>query len=944
MVAQAQPTADQPRLSLVCTALPPNARPAFLRSGLPRPLSRFRRDRGESNVARRKTARRLNACFRWISGEYPTGSEACGLRGDRPPVRFHARRSCGSRIAADMANLQAEADARSSTPFAGRVRLPETAPLRDDDVGRRHGQIEALERGAAARPCRHAHHGPPVRGHRRRADGSPRHRAAPRPPWTRRLCGGRASDCRHPGPPPGPAYRRRERPVRVCESTAACRYGAAIRRSHMAGGAGYFGSLTSGVTKLSEMVAPRRGPPPTTRPPGRLWPAVVGALPALILEECRSTQMPAWCWCAPRTIRPGRAAYRWLSARPSGSSPAAPPPLMPAERSRRYRFPNASYSGSRASQCPISRWARRLRTICAPVRPIFMEELRKAGGRSLARDDPGASRPPGDPQTYPATLAPTLRRRRGRPAKQAAATVGRRPLRRVRPPISRSHRRAPPTGPRPRRRETGWKPYERGRSRAGRARSALRRRRPRHRLLSSPSFLLFQLRHRPCDRRHCCSIASACGIRSSVAADRDLFGLGAVASCSRIAFIGTSGTAGRLAPPATVEGSDPCARWSPGQRRGPRLPSIGAPGARTSRGRAAIGSVPDARGRSPSAADRPDLTQLAGGVLVAVALLLALIFGGSSRGQETVLLGSTRPVSADPAVKRDPVLRKEISFYLFRIAVPSSPPPGPLQRARPRPRSPDIGALLVVRHAVGSFFSTRSGPPGGSSGGSFCYRSRSGYQPRRGSSSYPIEASRPASAYNQNAQFLVLAFDTDLGLGIQAAAARRARFTRTLWPHGATSRCSGSSPRRPSGRSNPEAVPAFTVVPTVSPGAALHRQQHRDDEVGLRPQRLECHLPCIRGSGPDQHHITQGIGYVHSPIVDPSSPAQTTTRPAPTGRQLLRLQHPPMSTNPTATSSSGVQAQSCAPARELALDQRPGATAGPPAVFTRTGSALPWCR
>ena len=93
---------------------------------------------------------------------------------------------------------------------------------------------------------------------------------------------------------------------------------------------------------------------------------------------------------------------------------------------------------------------------------------------------------------------------------------------------------------------------------------------------------------------------------------------------------------------------------------------------RATGGRSAAAVRPDDRrpGRTAfDADDIPDLTPIAGVVLVGLAVLIALAIGGLvAAAWETVLLWQQpRPVLADRAAVVDPIFGRDIGFFLFEL-------------------------------------------------------------------------------------------------------------------------------------------------------------------------------------------------------------------------------------------------------------------------------------
>jgi uncharacterized membrane protein (UPF0182 family) len=291
------------------------------------------------------------------------------------------------------------------------------------------------------------------------------------------------------------------------------------------------------------------------------------------------------------------------------------------------------------------------------------------------------------------------------------------------------------------------------------------------------------------------------------------FGLGVGAfAIAAIVLLGNLWLAGRLAPPASAEGPGSLrslfdrineAAQAADERRGAR-PTFG-------NGRDRFGNG-GANAITFETGDLPDLTPLAGWVLVAIALLIALVIGGSVSGAwETVLLWIHRvPFSATSSVT-DPVFGKDISYFLFELPF--------LRLVQGVFNGIVVAALLIslARYVIGAsrgglVFSTPIRVHLAVLGGLFLLSVAFGYQLDKLELVYSTRGVATGVSFtDQNAQFL--AFDVlTIVSGIAAALLVGGAFTRTIWPLGLTIAVWFVA-SLVIGRLYPEAVQRFTVEP-----------------------------------------------------------------------------------------------------------------------------------
>jgi len=212
------------------------------------------------------------------------------------------------------------------------------------------------------------------------------------------------------------------------------------------------------------------------------------------------------------------------------------------------------------------------------------------------------------------------------------------------------------------------------------------------------------------------------------------------------------------------------------------------------------------------APDFPDITPIAGWVIGAVAVIIALLIGASMSGAwETVLLWINRVPFSPTASVTDPIFGRDIGFFLFELPF--------LRLIQGLFNGIVLAALLVAlaRYLVaaangGLVFVTPVRVHLAVLGALFLLSVAFGYQLDKLELSYSTRGVAAGVSYtDQNAQFLALDLLTAIS-GIAAALLVGGAFTRMLWPLGLTIGFWFFA-SLVIGRLYPEAVQRFTVAP-----------------------------------------------------------------------------------------------------------------------------------
>ncbi|HEY8636751.1 MAG TPA: UPF0182 family protein, partial [Candidatus Limnocylindrales bacterium] len=402
------------------------------------------------------------------------------------------------------------------------------------------------------------------------------------------------------------------------------------------------------------------------------------------------------------------------------------------------------------------------------------------------------------------------------------------------------------------------------------------------------------------------------------------FGLGLGAFLiAGVAFLGNLWLAGRLAPPASGEGGGSLrslvdrfndAAQAADERRG------GASRSPFGGGRDRFGAG-GAQAITFDAPDMPDLTPLAGWTLGIVALLLALIIGGSVSGAwETVLLWIHRVPFSPTASVTDPVFGKDISFFLFEL---------PFLRLVQGLFNGIVLASLVltlVRYLVGAsrgglVFSTAIRVHLAVLGGLFLLSVAFGYQLDKLELVYSTRGVATGVSFtDQNAQFL--AFDIlTIVSGIAAALLVGGAFTRTLWPLALTIAVWFVA-SLVVGRLYPEAVQRFTVVPNQF----AQEQRYIGNNIAMTRLAYDLNgwsdVPFTGDQVLTPSQITsEADTFTSARLWDPR-PLKTTLDQL----QTVRKYYDFTDVDTDRYLIGGVKRQVMLSARELALDQNPSAT------------------
>ena len=285
-------------------------------------------------------------------------------------------------------------------------------------------------------------------------------------------------------------------------------------------------------------------------------------------------------------------------------------------------------------------------------------------------------------------------------------------------------------------------------------------------------------------------------------------------------------------------------------------------------------------------------------------------------------MGQPRAVLAEGAAPVvDPIFGRDIGFFLFELPFLRLVQ-GAVQRDRPRHAPRGRYRYLVAATAGSSSSPRRSGSTSASSAGCSSCRSPSATSSTSSSSPTAPGASRPASSYtDQNAQFFAFDVLTVLS-GLAGRAPRRRRVHPDAVAAGPDARRLVRS-RRWSSVGLPRGDPAVHRRPQpVRAGGAVHRQQHRDDPARVRAR------PTGRTPAVPRRSRAHARPVSTNEAARSGTPACGTT-----GRSATRSTSSRRSGGTTTSSTSiptatidGEQRQVMLSARELALEQNPGAT------------------
>jgi uncharacterized membrane protein (UPF0182 family) len=321
--------------------------------------------------------------------------------------------------------------------------------------------------------------------------------------------------------------------------------------------------------------------------------------------------------------------------------------------------------------------------------------------------------------------------------------------------------------------------------------------------------------------------------------------------------------------------------------------------------------------------DLPDLTPLAGMILGAVAILIALIIAASVSGAwETVLLWIHRvPFAPDGATAvTDPIFGKDVSFFLFELPF--------LRLVQSLFNGLVVASLIIAlaRYFIsasrgGLVFSTPVRVHLAVLGGLFLLSVAFGYQLDKFELSYSTRGvAEGVSFTDQNAQFFAFDVLTVIS-GLAAALLVGGAFTRMLWPLGLTIGVWFVA-SLVVGRIYPEAIQRFTVTPNQyaqeSPyiGNNIGMTRLAFDVGGWTDQAFDGTAVLT----PDQV-AKESPTFASARLWDPR-PLQTTLDQLQTVRKYYDFTGVDTDRYPI----GGIERQVMLSGRELALEQNPSAT------------------
>ncbi|MFL5677249.1 MAG: UPF0182 family protein [Chloroflexota bacterium] len=321
------------------------------------------------------------------------------------------------------------------------------------------------------------------------------------------------------------------------------------------------------------------------------------------------------------------------------------------------------------------------------------------------------------------------------------------------------------------------------------------------------------------------------------------------------------------------------------------------------------------------AGDIPDLTPVAGWILGAIALFVALLVGASMSGAwETVLLWIHRVPFSPTASVTDPIFNRDISYFLFELPF--------LRLIQGLFNALVISSLILVlaRYVIsasrgGLVFSTQIRVHLAVLAGLFLLSVAFGYQLDKLELVYSNRGVATGVSFtDQNAQFLAYDILTVLS-GIAAALLVGGAFTRVLWPLGLTIGVWFLA-SIVVGRIYPEAVQRFSVLPNQ------YAQEERYIGNNIAMTRLAYDLggwsdvPFTGNEVLTAEQITKEADtFVSARLWDPR-PLRTTLDQL----QTVRRYYDFTGVDTDRYIIDGVPRQVMLSARELALEQNPNAS------------------
>ena len=383
-------------------------------------------------------------------------------------------------------------------------------------------------------------------------------------------------------------------------------------------------------------------------------------------------------------------------------------------------------------------------------------------------------------------------------------------------------------------------------------------------------------------------------------------------------LLGNLWLAGRLLPPP-----DPSRPGGSFRSLFERLNEAAQQGA-DARGPARRWAPEEPRPVTLGAEDMPDLTPIARVVLVMVSVLIALTIAGTvASSWQTVLLWQNRvPFSPETAAAvTDPIFNRDIGFFLFELPF--------LRFVQALFNGVVVATLVVVlaRYLVGAsrgslVFVTPVRVHLGVLGALFLLSVAFGYQLDKWELAYSTRGFVTGVGFtDQNAQFFAYDVLTIIS-GIAAALLVGGAFTRMIWPLALTIGIWVLA-SLVIGRLYPEAIQRFTVEPNqyaqeeryIANNIAMTRQAFALDEWEDRSFSGEDRLDLAQIEQEDAATFRNARLWDYRPLGDTLDQLQR-----------VRRYYDFVDVDTDRYEIDGVQRQVMLSARELALDQNPGAT------------------
>ncbi|HKB28438.1 MAG TPA: UPF0182 family protein [Candidatus Limnocylindrales bacterium] len=331
-------------------------------------------------------------------------------------------------------------------------------------------------------------------------------------------------------------------------------------------------------------------------------------------------------------------------------------------------------------------------------------------------------------------------------------------------------------------------------------------------------------------------------------------------------------------------------------------------------------------GGSPSvtfeAGDLPDLSPLAGVVLVAIAIFIAIVVGASvGSAWQTVLLWEHRvPFSPETATAvTDPIFGRDIGFFLFELPFLRLVQ-GLFNGLVVAALLLSLGQYLVAASRGGLVFSTPVRVHLAVLAGLFLLSVAFGYQLDKFDLVYSTRGVATGVSFtDQNAQFF--AFDVlTVVSGLAAALLVGGAFTRMIWPLGLTIAVWFLA-SLVIGRLYPEAIQRFTV----EPNKYAQEERYIGNNIAMTRLAYDLNRWTDQPFKGDQVLTAQNIAdqadtFASARLWDPR-PLRTTLDQLQTVRQYYDF----TDVDTDRYTIDGTERQVMLSARELALDQNPSA-------------------